>query len=74
MFNEEIAKGTRCVINTKNFQIRAYRVYEDSQFKGFPSFLNGVEIKGTNEDAYEEYFLAVDFAFFDFAGEFKVTF
>ena len=54
MFNEEIAKGTRCVINTKNFQIRAYRVYEDSQFKGFPSFLNGVEIKGTNEDAYEE--------------------
>lgn len=54
MFDEEISKGTRCVINTKNFQIRAYRVYSENQFKGFPSLINGVEIKGTNEDAYEE--------------------
>ncbi len=54
MFNEELKKGTRCVINTKNFQIRVFRVYENDQFKGFPSYVNGVEIKGTNEDAYEE--------------------
>lgn len=54
MFNNEQKKGTRFVINTNNFQIRAFRVYDDEQFKGFPSYINGVEIKGTNEDAYEE--------------------
>ena len=54
MFDEEISKGTRPVINTKNFQIRVFRVYGDDSFKGLGSFIDGVKIKGTNEDAYEE--------------------
>lgn len=54
MLNEELEKGTKCVINTKNFQIRVYRVYGEDQFKGLSSLINGVQIKGTNEDAYED--------------------
>ena len=54
MFNEEISKGTKPVINTMNFQIRVFRAYDDDNFKGFGSYINGVDIKGTNEDAYEE--------------------
>ncbi len=54
MFNKQLAAGSRFVINTPNFQIRVYRVYEDTVFKGIASYINGVEIKGTNEDAYEE--------------------
>ena len=47
-------KGGRIVINTKNLQPRAYRVYGEDNFKGFGSFVSGVSIGGTNEDAYEE--------------------
>lgn len=54
MFDNEIKKGTRPVINTTNFQIRVFRVYDDDNFKGLGSHVNGIEIKGTNEDAYEE--------------------
>ena len=54
MFNEQLAKGSQFVINTLNFQIRVFRVYDDDNFKGFGSIISGVEIKGTNEDAYEE--------------------
>lgn len=54
MFDSEIKKGTRPVINTINFQIRVFRVYDDDNFKGLGSYINGIEIKGTNEDAYEE--------------------
>ena len=54
MFNEQLAKGATFVINTMNFQIRVFRIYDDDNFKGFGSYINGVEIKGTNEDAYEE--------------------
>ncbi len=50
----EIEKGTQLVVNTMNFQIRVFRVYEQDNFKGFPSYIDGVKIKGTNEDAYEE--------------------
>lgn len=35
-------------------QVRTYRIYEEESFKGLGSVINGVEIKGTNEDAYEE--------------------
>ncbi|MBU3176494.1 site-specific DNA-methyltransferase [Clostridium estertheticum] len=52
--DKEIEKGTKLIINTINFQIRAYRVYDEENFKGFPSYIDGVKIKGTNEDAYEE--------------------
>ena len=54
MLNQELSKGTRLVINTLNFQIRAFRVADDDKFKGLASYINGIEIKGTNEDAYEE--------------------
>ena len=54
MFNDEIAKGGRAVINTLNFQIRVFRVVDENSFKGFASYIDGVQIKGTNEDAYEE--------------------
>ncbi len=54
MFDDQLSKGAKFVINTMNFQIRVFRIYEDDNFKGFGSFINGVQIKGTNEDAYEE--------------------
>lgn len=54
MFNSEIAKGAQPVINTVNMQIRVFRPVDKTKFKGFPSLINGVEIKGTNEDAYED--------------------
>lgn len=52
--DNELKKGGRIVINTSNFNPRAFRVYDDDNFKGFGSFVNGVSINGTNEDAYEE--------------------
>ncbi len=52
--DNELQKGSRIVINTKNMQPRAFRIYGESNFKGFGSFVNGVSICGTNEDAYEE--------------------
>lgn len=54
MFDDQLLKGAKFVINTMNFQIRVFKIYADDSFKGFPSYLNGVEIKGTNEDAYED--------------------
>lgn len=54
MLDLQLAKGAKLIINTINFQIRAYKAYDENNFKGFPSYLSGVEIKGTNEDAYEE--------------------
>ena len=54
MFDDQLSKGAKFIINTLNFQIRVYRIYEDDSFKGFGSVVNGIEIKGTNEDAYEE--------------------
>ncbi len=54
MFDEQLERGARFVINTMNFQIRVFRIYDDDSFKGFGSYINGVDIKGTNEDAYEE--------------------
>ncbi len=50
----ELSKGGKIVINTINFQPRAFRKYEENNFKGFGSYINGVAISGTNEDAYEE--------------------
>src|SRR5699024_8825875 len=50
----ELKKGSQPIINTENFQIRVYRVNDEKSHKGYGSFINGVEIKGTNEDAYED--------------------
>lgn len=52
--DEQIELGAEFIINTENFQIRVFKVNEDEKYKGFPSFIDGVEINGTNEDAYEE--------------------
>ncbi|MBB6453207.1 adenine-specific DNA-methyltransferase [Salirhabdus euzebyi] len=52
--DEQLALGAAFIINTENFQIRVFKVNEDEKYKGFPSFVDGVEINGTNEDAYEE--------------------
>lgn len=54
MFDEQKGKGAKFVINTVNFQIRAYKVLGDNDFKGVSSYINGVAMKATNEDAYEE--------------------
>ena len=53
-FNEELKKGSKPIINTLNFQIRVFRVNDVESFKGFGSIIDGVKIKGTNEDSYEE--------------------
>lgn len=50
--DEEIAKGTEIIVNTKNFQVRVIRHNNDS-IKAMPSFIDGREEKATNEDAYE---------------------
>ncbi len=48
----ELSNETEILINTKNFQPRALRVNNNS-FKAMPSFIDGREFGGTNEDAYE---------------------
>lgn len=53
-FNNQLQKGCKFVINTINFQIRVFKVFDIDDFKGFGSYINGIDIKGTNEDAYEE--------------------
>ncbi len=52
--DEQIEKGAKFVVNTENFQIRCFKINDENKYKGFPSIIKGVEIKGTNEDAYEE--------------------
>lgn len=52
MFDEEVKNGTDIIINTLNFQIRVIRKNNNS-FKAMPSFIDGRECRGTNEDAYE---------------------
>lgn len=53
-FDDELKKGSMPIINTLNFQIRVFRINDEESFKGFGSLIDGVKIKGTNEDAYEE--------------------
>ena len=50
----ELFKGGTVVINTLNFQPRVFRIFDEKNFKGFSSYIDGVKISGTNEDAYEE--------------------
>lgn len=49
---DQLSKGATLIINTANFQLRAFKAYEEDAFKGLPSIINGVEISATNEDAY----------------------
>jgi adenine-specific DNA-methyltransferase len=50
--DNELSIGSKLVMNTINFQPRAFRNSED-KFKGFPSFIDGREFSATNDDAYE---------------------
>ncbi len=49
--DNEIKIGSKLVMNTINFQPRAFR-NSDDKFKGFPSFIDGREFSATNDDAY----------------------
>lgn len=53
MLSGELKRGTKVVINTKNFQPRVFRIYEDGHHKGLPSFLDGRVFSATTDDAYE---------------------
>ena len=50
--DEEIKNKTEVLINTINFQPRVIRT-NNTSFKAMPSFIDGRDIKATNEDAYE---------------------
>lgn len=50
--DNELKIGSELVMNTNNFQPRAFR-NSDDKFKGFPSFIDGREFSATNDDAYE---------------------
>lgn len=50
--DNELKIGSELVMNTTNFQPRAYR-NSDEKFKGFPSFIDGREFSATNDDAYD---------------------
>lgn len=52
--NKEINNGAKIIINTLNFQVRAFKSEDENSFKGLLSSINGVEISGTNEDGYEQ--------------------
>ena len=54
LVNEQIKLGAKFIINTINFQIRVFKVYEEEAFKGLSSMINGVNLKATNEEGYEE--------------------
>jgi adenine-specific DNA-methyltransferase len=51
--DDQLSKGATLIINTTNFQLRAFKAYDEESYKGLPSIINGVEISATNEDAYE---------------------
>ena len=48
-----LEKGAQPVINTDSFQVRVFKPEDPDSYKGLGSFINGVEIGGTNEDGYE---------------------
>lgn len=51
--DNQLKNGAQLIINTINFQLRAFKANDDNAFKGLSSIINGVEISATNEDAYE---------------------
>lgn len=54
MVDQQIILGAKFVINTTNFQVRVFKIYENEAFKGVLSFINGVDNRSTNEDGYEQ--------------------
>ncbi len=50
----QIKAGARLVINTDSFQIRAFKAPDPDSHKGLLSFVDGVALGATNEDAYEQ--------------------
>lgn len=52
--DNQLKSGGSLIINTLNFQLRAFKAPSDDAFKGILSVINGVELAATNEDGYEE--------------------
>ncbi|MBZ0207263.1 MAG: site-specific DNA-methyltransferase [Flavobacteriales bacterium] len=52
--DDYLSKGAQLIVNTENFQLRVFKPQSADSFKGLPSFINGLDIEGTNEDAYEQ--------------------
>ncbi|PKM15601.1 MAG: site-specific DNA-methyltransferase [Gammaproteobacteria bacterium HGW-Gammaproteobacteria-2] len=50
----QIKNGARLIINTKSFQVRAFKAPDSVSHKGLSTFVNGVELGATNEDGYEQ--------------------
>lgn len=50
----QINGGARLVVNTINFQVRAFKASDPESHKGLSTFIDGVEIGATNEDGYEQ--------------------
>ena len=53
MLDEQISLGASIIINTKNFQPRVFRKYNESHSKGLQTFIDGRELSATTDDAYE---------------------
>lgn len=51
--DEQLSLGARITVNTSSFQPRVFKVQSEDQHKGFSSFIEGVRLGATNEDAYE---------------------
>lgn len=51
--DDQLSRGARITINTSSFQPRVFKVQSDDQHKGLSSFIEGVRLRATNEDAYE---------------------
>lgn len=49
----QLAAGATVVINTTNFQPRAFKAPDPDSHKGLSSVLDGVALSATNEDAFE---------------------
>lgn len=52
--DSQISTGAKLIINTNNFQVRVFKIYEENDFKGVLSFIDGKIFRATNEDGYEE--------------------
>ena len=52
--DKQIKNGAQLVVNTQNFQVRAFKAPDENSFKALSSLLDGVKIRATNEDGYEE--------------------
>ncbi|GGX73172.1 site-specific DNA-methyltransferase [Litorimonas cladophorae] len=52
--DDQLSRGSTLTANTMNLQVRAFKAPDNDASKGLSSFIDGVSIGSTNEDAYEE--------------------